>query len=209
MTTITRREAPQAASGSYGRIVIPRAHRYTTPHVHVRPLHPAASIPPSGNEWLLVCHVPRWKDDRPRPVAHCALRPTRRIPCTNFITCDIPRRLHAHTTPNRTGLHIVTPTMSALLADLAWNAFRLGFGLFSLASVWISTALSSGTLWARDSVEEKRELAAGNHLRWACSTAVLVLVTRATLMLTHCSAGQVLESGQGAAEGISTCFLRD
>lgn len=58
--------------------------------------------------------------------------------------------------------------MGASLGALGWHAFKLAFGLFSLVSVWAKTALSSGTLWARDSDEEKRELAAGKSTCSVC-----------------------------------------
>lgn len=47
------------------------------------------------------------------------------------------------------------------LAGLAWYFFKLAFGLFSLASVWGSAVVKNGVLWASDTEEERRELAAG------------------------------------------------
>lgn len=53
--------------------------------------------------------------------------------------------------------------MAGPVADVAWYGFKLGFGLFSLVSVWGSAAVKNGAIWARDSAEEKRELAAGKR----------------------------------------------
>jgi hypothetical protein len=47
------------------------------------------------------------------------------------------------------------------LAGLAWSGFKLTFGLVSLATAWSTAVVKNGVLWARDSDEEKRELAAG------------------------------------------------
>lgn len=57
--------------------------------------------------------------------------------------------------------------MSGKLGNLAWSGFKLGFGLFSLAGVWTSAVVHNGALWARDSEEEKRELAAAQDRFWS------------------------------------------
>lgn len=51
--------------------------------------------------------------------------------------------------------------MAGVLADIGWYGFKLGFGLFSLASIWSSAVIQNGALWARDSEKERQELAAG------------------------------------------------
>jgi len=51
--------------------------------------------------------------------------------------------------------------MADTLIYLAWYAFKLGFGLVSLAGVWATAVLKNGVLWARNTDEEKQELAAG------------------------------------------------
>lgn len=51
--------------------------------------------------------------------------------------------------------------MAGKLTDAAIYGFKLSFGLFSLASVWGTAVIKNGALWARDSAEEKQELAAG------------------------------------------------
>lgn len=57
--------------------------------------------------------------------------------------------------------------MTDTIADFAWYGFKLGFGLFSLASVWGNAAVNYGAVWARDSEEEKRELAAAQQKHWS------------------------------------------
>ncbi|KAF1842999.1 alpha/beta-hydrolase [Cucurbitaria berberidis CBS 394.84] len=57
--------------------------------------------------------------------------------------------------------------MAGTLADLGWYGFKLGFGLFSLASIWSTAAIKSGALWARDSEKEKQELAAAQKKHWS------------------------------------------
>lgn len=47
------------------------------------------------------------------------------------------------------------------LASLAWFAFKLGFGLFSLAFTWITIAWKNGVFQPKDTDEEKNELEAG------------------------------------------------
>jgi hypothetical protein len=47
------------------------------------------------------------------------------------------------------------------LTGLAWSGFKLTFGLVSLATAWSTAVVKNGALWARDTDEEKRELAAG------------------------------------------------
>ncbi|KAF1945734.1 alpha/beta-hydrolase [Clathrospora elynae] len=53
------------------------------------------------------------------------------------------------------------------LASLAWDAFKLAFGLISLASVWARAVMKNGALWARDSEEEKKELASAQQRFWS------------------------------------------
>jgi hypothetical protein len=55
----------------------------------------------------------------------------------------------------------------SLLSDIAWFGFKLGFGLTSLASVWVIAVLKNGVLWAKDTEEEKRELAAAQQKHWS------------------------------------------
>jgi hypothetical protein len=56
---------------------------------------------------------------------------------------------------------VASTNMAGILADIAWAGFKLTFGLTSLASVWATAVLKNGALWASDTQEEKRELAAG------------------------------------------------
>ncbi|KAH7392093.1 Alpha/Beta hydrolase protein [Phaeosphaeria sp. MPI-PUGE-AT-0046c] len=58
-------------------------------------------------------------------------------------------------------------TVTTFVAGLAWFGFKLGFGLTSLASVWASAVLRDGALWAKDSNEEKQELAAAQKKYWS------------------------------------------
>ncbi|KAL6704097.1 hypothetical protein ACN47E_008760 [Coniothyrium glycines] len=53
------------------------------------------------------------------------------------------------------------------LASTAWYIFRLGFGLFSLLGLWLSVAVKNGELRARDTEEEKQELAAAQKKFWS------------------------------------------
>ena len=62
--------------------------------------------------------------------------------------------------------------MADTLTYLAWYAFKLSFGLVSLASVWATAVLKNGVLWARDTDEEKQELAAG----MCYATAIVVFI---------------------------------
>jgi hypothetical protein len=57
--------------------------------------------------------------------------------------------------------------VTSLVTDLAWFGFKLGFGLTSLATVWINAVLKNGVLWAKDTEEEKRELAAAQQKFWS------------------------------------------
>ncbi|KAI4629425.1 uncharacterized protein J4E87_003689 [Alternaria ethzedia] len=56
--------------------------------------------------------------------------------------------------------------MADKLGSLAWSGFKLGFGLFSLAGVWTMAVMKNGALWAKDSDEEKRALAAAQESFW-------------------------------------------
>ncbi|KAH6633572.1 Alpha/Beta hydrolase protein [Boeremia exigua] len=60
-----------------------------------------------------------------------------------------------------------TKKSSSKLASLAWFVFKLGFGLFSLASTWIAVALKNGVFQPQDTEEEKLELAAAQQKYWS------------------------------------------
>jgi hypothetical protein len=55
----------------------------------------------------------------------------------------------------------------SFLSDLAWFGFKVGFGLMSLATVWVTAVRKNGALWAKDTDEEKRELAAAQERYWS------------------------------------------
>lgn len=57
--------------------------------------------------------------------------------------------------------------MSEQLGNLAWGGFKLTFGLVSLAGAWTLAVVKNGALWAKDSEEEKRELAAAQDRFWS------------------------------------------
>ncbi|RAR08743.1 catalytic hydrolase [Stemphylium lycopersici] len=57
--------------------------------------------------------------------------------------------------------------MSEQLGSLAWGGFKLTFGLVSLAGAWTLAVVKNGALWAKDSEEEKRELAAAQERFWS------------------------------------------
>lgn len=57
--------------------------------------------------------------------------------------------------------------MTGPLGNLAWNGFKLTFGLVSLAQVYTLAVVKNGALWARDSAAEKRELAAAQDRFWS------------------------------------------
>jgi hypothetical protein len=65
--------------------------------------------------------------------------------------------------------HAVRPRAKrgSLITKIAWFGFKLGFGLTSLASVWATAVLKNGALWAKDTEEEKRELAAAQQKYWS------------------------------------------
>jgi hypothetical protein len=89
--------------------------------------------------------------------------------------------------------------MAGILADIAWAGFKLTFGLTSLASVWATAVLKNGALWASDTQEEKRELAAGTSMsEWFIWS-----------LLTPHSTEEALESRPRAAPWLPTCFLQD
>jgi hypothetical protein len=58
-------------------------------------------------------------------------------------------------------------SIAAHAADAAWYAFRLAFGLTSLAGVWATAVLKDGALWAVDTEEEKKELAIAQKKFWS------------------------------------------
>ncbi|KAF1919088.1 Alpha/Beta hydrolase protein [Ampelomyces quisqualis] len=53
------------------------------------------------------------------------------------------------------------------IAKFAWFMFKLGFGLVSLATVWTTAVLKDGVLWAKDTEEEKDQLAAAQEKYWS------------------------------------------
>jgi hypothetical protein len=53
--------------------------------------------------------------------------------------------------------------MANALGDLAWKGFKLTFGLVSLAVAYTLAVVKNGALWAKDTEEEKRELAAAQE----------------------------------------------
>jgi hypothetical protein len=55
----------------------------------------------------------------------------------------------------------------SFITKIVWFGFKLGFGLTSLASVWATAVLKNGALWAKDTEEEKRELAAAQQKYWS------------------------------------------
>jgi hypothetical protein len=55
----------------------------------------------------------------------------------------------------------------AHVAGPAWYAFRLAFGLTSLAGVWATAVLKDGALWAKDTEEEKNELVIAQKKFWS------------------------------------------
>lgn len=56
---------------------------------------------------------------------------------------------------------LTTKKSSSKLESLAWSGFKLGFGLFSLAVTWVTIVFKNGIFQAKDTDEEKQELAAG------------------------------------------------
>jgi pimeloyl-ACP methyl ester carboxylesterase len=56
---------------------------------------------------------------------------------------------------------------SSFLSDLAWFGFKTVFGLTSLATVWVTAVLKNGVLWAKDTDEEKHELAKAQEKYWS------------------------------------------
>ncbi|KAH8639658.1 hypothetical protein IG631_07428 [Alternaria alternata] len=57
--------------------------------------------------------------------------------------------------------------MADKLGHLAWSGFKLTFGLVSLAGAWTMAVVKNGALWAKDTQEEKRELAAAQERFWS------------------------------------------
>ncbi|EAT80810.1 hypothetical protein HBH56_162070 [Parastagonospora nodorum] len=66
--------------------------------------------------------------------------------------------------PNATRLRA---SVRRIATDLAWFGFKLGFGLVSLATVWATAVLKNGALWADDTSEERKELAAAQEKYWS------------------------------------------
>jgi hypothetical protein len=58
-------------------------------------------------------------------------------------------------------------TSKSLIFGIAWFGFKSAFGLASLATVWVTAVLKNGALWAWDTTEEKRELAAAQKKHWS------------------------------------------
>ncbi|KAH7082269.1 Alpha/Beta hydrolase protein [Paraphoma chrysanthemicola] len=63
--------------------------------------------------------------------------------------------------------------MKKLLAALATTGFKLGFGFFSLATVWATAVIKDGALFAEDTEEEKKELDAAQQKFWSLSAQPL------------------------------------
>jgi hypothetical protein len=57
--------------------------------------------------------------------------------------------------------------LQAKLAAVVWYALKLSIGLISLASVWTTAVLKDGILWAKDTDEEKEELAVAQDRHWS------------------------------------------
>jgi hypothetical protein len=57
--------------------------------------------------------------------------------------------------------------MTGILTDIAWFGFKLGFGLISLAGAWATAVLKNGIIGAKDTEEEKQELAAAQQNFWS------------------------------------------
>jgi hypothetical protein len=57
--------------------------------------------------------------------------------------------------------------MTDKIGDLAWSGFKLTFGLVSLAGAWTMAVVKNGALWAKDTEEEKRELAVAQARFWS------------------------------------------
>jgi hypothetical protein len=59
------------------------------------------------------------------------------------------------------------------LGDLAWKGFKLTFGLVCLAGAYTLAVVKNGALWAKDTEEEKKELAAAQEKYWSLDRAPL------------------------------------
>lgn len=59
------------------------------------------------------------------------------------------------------------------IAKIAWLTFKLGFGFVSLATVWATAVLKDGVLWAKDTEEEKKQLAEAQEKYWSLRRAPL------------------------------------
>jgi hypothetical protein len=57
--------------------------------------------------------------------------------------------------------------LTGVLTDVAWFAFKLGFGLLSLTSAWTTAVLKNSILGAKDTEEEKLELATAQQNFWS------------------------------------------
>lgn len=56
--------------------------------------------------------------------------------------------------------------MNELLGKIAWKGFMLAFGFTSLVGVYTTAVLQNGALWARDTKQEKNELAEAQERCW-------------------------------------------
>jgi hypothetical protein len=91
--------------------------------------------------------------------------------------------------------------LSSFVKDLAWFGFKLSFGLTSLATVWATAVLKNGVLWAKDTEDEKRELAAAQQKYWSLDREPLSGFRHAFFTT---SAGTRLHYVTNAEEGSST-----
>jgi hypothetical protein len=91
--------------------------------------------------------------------------------------------------------------MANTLGSLAWNGFKLTFGLVSLAGVWTMAVIKNGALWAKDTEEEKRELAAAQERFWSLDREPLPGFKHAFFKTTNgTSLHYVVNPGTGSSE---------
>ncbi|KAF2029271.1 alpha/beta-hydrolase [Setomelanomma holmii] len=57
--------------------------------------------------------------------------------------------------------------MTSFLTSIATAGFKLGFGLTSLATVWLTAVTKDGALFAKDSEEQREELATAQQKFWS------------------------------------------
>jgi hypothetical protein len=96
--------------------------------------------------------------------------PATRLRFTPFLTLTRairPRMVEAHVRMSPQRVARPRATVAGVLTDVAWFGFKLGFGLISLASVWATAVLKNGVLGAKDTEEEKRELAIAQENFWS------------------------------------------